>query len=489
MSTIISFIIKFVLGIAVFTATFLWFQKLPAYLLVQSPGVQVPAESVRFYADTTWVNKEGVRMTDQQIWNRIFTLIDNSQKHITLDFFLFNDFQGVSPEKTRPLSSELTERLVAKKKELPSLPVTFITDPINQVYGGAISPYIVRLQSAGVALIETNLVPLPNSNMVWSAFWRSLIVWFGNSPTGGWVKHPFDADGEKVTLRSWFALLNFKANHRKLVVADESTKNKKDPLEHKMVTIITSSNPHDGSSAHGNVALEVRDGLWESVLDAERAVGQLSGVTLPSYDKEHVRDETGPIKVTLLREHGIEERVLSILTSAQKGDTFSLAMFYLSDRDVIKALIGAANRGAIVRVILDPNKDAFGFEKNGIPNRPVAKELLAASGKSIAVRWCDTHNEQCHAKMFMGKTATSSFLLLGSANFTRRNLENYNLEASVIAEASGAFPAWNDALKYFDTLWENKGAVYTADYAVYQDKSVWKPTVYRMMERTGLSSF
>jgi hypothetical protein len=27
-------------------------------------------------------------------------------------------------------------------------------------------------------------------------------------------------------------------------------------------------------------------------------------------------------------------------------------------------------------MILDPNKDAFGLEKSGIPNRPVAAELV-----------------------------------------------------------------------------------------------------------------
>ena len=50
-------------------------------------------------------------------------------------------------------------------------------------------------------------------------------------------------------------------------------------------------------------------------------------------------------------------------------------MFYLSERQIVKALITAKERGVNVRVLLDPNKDAFGREKNGIPNRQVASEL------------------------------------------------------------------------------------------------------------------
>ena len=33
--------------------------------------------------------------------------------------------------------------------------------------------------------------------------------------------------------------------------------------------------------------------------------------------------------------------------------------------------------------ILDPNRDAFGRQKDGVPNRPVANELVTASGEKI----------------------------------------------------------------------------------------------------------
>ena len=40
----------------------------------------------------------------------------------------------------------------------------------------------------------------------------------GNNPEKGWLPNPFG--DEKITLRSYLNLFNFKANHRKTVVVD-----------------------------------------------------------------------------------------------------------------------------------------------------------------------------------------------------------------------------------------------------------------------------
>jgi phosphatidylserine/phosphatidylglycerophosphate/cardiolipin synthase-like enzyme len=335
----------------------------------------------------------------------------------------------------------------------------------------------------------TDLSILRDSNLFWSAFYRPFVSWWGNSPAGGWLPHPFQFEGQKVTLRSWLALLNFKANHRKLLVADEPIIKGGKKVGQKMVTIVASANPHDGSSAHGNVALKVDDLVWQDALHAEGQLAILSGGGLPNWQISEITSETNGLRATMLREEWIRKKALELINRSLRDDHIDIAMFYLSDRKVINALKEAARRGAKIRLILDPNKDAFGFTKNGIPNRPVARELVRYSGYDIVVRWCDTHGEQCHAKLFIGKFATSSVLMLGSANFTRRNIGGFNLEENILIEADEEFTAWKDAQKYFDRLWNNTDGGFTVDYAAYEDKSLWKSTVYRMMERTGLSSF
>src|SRR5690606_24917980 len=115
------------------------------------------------------------------------------------------------------LSRELVDRLVARKSSEPKMTILFITDPINEVYGGMTSALLGELRSAGVEVVITDLEALRDSNPLYSPFWRTFVQWWGNSAEGGWMPNPFAPDS-KITLRSWWTLLNFKANHRKVIV-------------------------------------------------------------------------------------------------------------------------------------------------------------------------------------------------------------------------------------------------------------------------------
>ena len=482
-------ILKPLLVIYVFTLSYFWWKPLPEFITEKPTTYAIPDGGVHFFADYTYIGKDGMRVTEQHIWDQFMTTIEKAEHMILLDMFLYNDFQGKSPEATRALSRELTESLIAKKEKDKHIAIALITDPINTVYGGIENPDFRRLSSSGILVQMTDLGILRDSNLLWSAFYRPFVSWWGNSTTGGWLPHPFQFEGQKVTLRSWLALLNFKANHRKILIADEPIMKGKSRVGQKMVTIVASANPHDGSSAHGNVALKIDDLVWQDVLKAESKLAVLSGGGLPNWQLSEITSDTNGLRATMLREEWIRKKALEVIGRTKRDDRLDIAMFYLSDRKVVTALKDSAKRGAKIRLILDPNKDAFGFTKNGIPNRPVARELVRYSGGDIAVRWCDTHGEQCHAKLMMGKFATGTVLMLGSANFTRRNIGGYNLEENILIEADEEFTAWKDAQKYFDRLWNNTDGGFTVDYNVYEDTSFWKTSVYRMMERTGLSSF
>ena len=180
------------------------------------------------------------------------------------------------------------------------------------------------------------------------------------------------------------------------------------------------------------------------------------------------------------------------LQSAAAGDAIDIAKFYLADRGVLRALRDAAERGAAVRVLLDPNKDAFGREKDGIPNRPVASELVAGSEGAIRLRWYRTHGEQFHVKLVAVRGRDGYWLTLGSANLTRRNLRDYNLEANVVVETQRESALELAVLQWFDGLWTNRapaGVEYTAEFGAYADPTQLHYWGYRFMEATGLSAF
>jgi phosphatidylserine/phosphatidylglycerophosphate/cardiolipin synthase-like enzyme len=197
-------------------------------------------------------------------------------------------------------------------------------------------------------------------------------------------------------------------------------------------------------------------------------------------------------RVKVLTEGGILAQLLDRLDAARRGDNIDIAMFYVSDRAVIESLLAASRRGVAVRLIMDPNKDAFGNDKTGIPNQPVASELVAASDGAIHVRWYRTHGEQFHTKLAMVYSPERFWLTVGSANLTRRNLADYNLEADVAIEMPRSARIAQQTVEYFETLWSNRaslGIEYTADFGYYADPSQLHYWLYRVMEGTGVSTF
>jgi phosphatidylserine/phosphatidylglycerophosphate/cardiolipin synthase-like enzyme len=440
-------------------------------------GSMAPASDLDFLFDLTWVDSQGHRHVEQQIFDAMLHVIADAERFIVLDMFLYNPYLGDASDPTRRLSEELTDALVARKRERPTLDIIVITDPINTVYGGRDSGQFERLRDQGIDVVTTDLEVLRDSNPVYSLFWRLLVRPFGNAE-GSLLPNPF---GEgRVSLRSYLRMLNFKANHRKTLVADSGD---------RIVGLVTSANPHDGSSAHTNIAIRFDGQAALDLLETENAVLEFSGRARfePALPERSMRSQS-PASVQILTERRIKDAVIEAVDAASAGDKVSLAMFYLSDRDVIGALKRAHRRGARLRVLLDPNKDAFGREKQGIPGRPVARELDAAG---VPVRWCDTHGEQCHMKMLLvDYDDGSSTLIAGSANFTRRNLENFNLETDVAVRGPIDTPAIAEARSFLELVWSNEpDRLVSVEYSRYADSSLLKRALYRFMEGTGISTF
>lgn len=435
------------------------------------------AEDVSFLSDLTWVDDAGVRHSQQSIFDTALAMIAQAQTLVVLDMFLFNAFGADGSAPLRPLSAELTNALLDRKARVPALHVVVVTDPVNTVYGGQRAPHLEQLKQAGAEVIITDLRPLRASNPVWSGAWALCCAWLGNNAEGGWLPNPLGA--EPLTLRSWLALPNFRANHRKTLVVDSAD---------GWQALVTSANPHDGSSAHGNVALRFAGAAALDVVASEAAVATLSGAPLsglpaPSSGESATRDA----RLRVLGEGAIEDALLDTLAAASAGERVDIAVFYLADREVIAAMKSAHRRGVALRVLLDPNEDAFGRKKNGVPNRQVARELVNAG---VSVRWCHTHGEQCHAKLLMHHGRSTSTLILGSANFTRRNLDNLYLETSVQLVAPAAFPAMADATRWFDSQWTNPpGQHFSIDYARYADDALLRRLWYRVGESLGLSTW
>ena len=451
------------------------YKPLPAGL--SFAGQVSPVEAITFYKDLTWVDAKGTRHSQQEIFDKIIKMIAGAKYLVVLDMFLFNDFTGKANTPYRELAGEITSALVAQKIKYPEIQIVVITDPINTVYNGITNHYLERIKAANIEVVFTDLERLRDSNPLYSSFWRIFIKPFGNSP-GSLLPNPFGKG--RVSLRSYLAMLNFKANHRKLLICDS---------EEGYSALITSANPHDGSSAHGNVAVYFRGPAVLDLLQSENAILGFSGGPILTLNPEtNSKSSDKETIIQILTENKIKDAIITTINKAIQGDKLTMVVFYLSDRDIILSLKSAHKRGVGIRILLDPNKDAFGREKNGIPNRQVADELFK---QGIHVRWSNTHGEQSHTKMLLlDYEHGESMIILGSANFTRRNLNDLNLETDIAVYGPNHIPLFNEVRDYIDLLWNNTdGKLFSVDYIEYADKSFSRRVLYHWMEKIGMSTF
>jgi phosphatidylserine/phosphatidylglycerophosphate/cardiolipin synthase-like enzyme len=359
-----------------------------------------------------------------------------------------------------------------------------ITDPVNERYGSVRDPQLQLLRAAGVAVVAADLERLRDPNFMYSSLWRLTLSWWGGPP------------GSLGTLAREF---NFKADHRKLMVADDARGG--------LTALVGSATPLDSQSAWSNAALRVSGGAVPVLLKSELAVARFSGwrgdeaafAPPPESAAAPGCDASAPpslsaaqVRVQLLTEGATRQALLEQIDAAVRGDSIDLAAFKLADRGVLEGLLEAARRGVRVRLILDPNEDATSLTPSGLPNQPLASELVARSAGGVHVRWYRTHGERFHTSLALISGAGRVWLLAGSANFTRRGLDDYNLDADLALELTRDAPLADEALGYFETLWSNRAALgieYTADFAVFADPSQADYWLCRLLEAAGLVAF
>ena len=117
--------------------------------------------------------------------------------------------------------------------------------------------------------------------------------------------------------------------------------------------------------------------------------------------------------------------------------------------------------------------------------------MRMAADFPVEVRWAATQGEQFHAKAIRLAGPREDRLFLGSSNWTRRNLDNLNLEANLLFRDAPALSRRFD--RYFESIWSNAdGVTASLDYRVYAETGWtlrWKTWLYRFQEWSGASTF
>ena len=350
-----------------------------------------------------------------------------------------------------PVTRELAQRLLARKHLRPHLKIVLVTDPANEAFGGSPAQTLTSLEQAGVIVARVRLDRLRDSNPLYSGLWRLAF---------GWWSDPFDETPGRATLPALARTRNSKSDQRQLVVADDGSGG--------WIAIIAPT----GAAA----SLTLRGPLARAIIAGELQVAAWSTdddrlPVSPSMDDRGV----GSIDARFLTEGAIETALFDAIGAAGSGDRLGIAVENFSERRLIAAALRAAARGASLQVLLARNRE---------PNQAVADELLRSGGGRIEIRWYLGSDAASLPKLLLFRHGDDMWMNLGTANYTRRNLGDLNLAASVELRMPARAAAARAITEYFSEAW----SVAAADpkFAAASAADYWH---YRIAEASGLSSF
>lgn len=467
--------------LVIFLATMIYHQvkPLPEGVSRASDPIAISDDQIDFLFDLTYQG-EDTEVNEMEIFQDVERSIREAREYVVMDFFLFNPYSN-EDRQYPTITARLTAALLEQMEAYPDLNVVVITDEINTTYNGHPADHLDLLEEAGAEIVYTNLDALRDPNILYSTVYRMAFQWFGDSQNG-WLPNPMAKSAPDITIRSYLRLLNVKANHRKVMVTENEG-------------FVLSANPHDASGYHSNVGVRLDGPILADILEGEEAIARFSkGDEARFPDEEKLanlreEDSDGPMQIRYVTESKIEDAVIDGMDQAKAGETIWVGMFYLADRDIIHAIHRAAERGVFVKLILDPNMNAFGRDKSGLPNLPVTAELNTVNPDQIEIRWYEVGDEQYHPKLLYVE-GERQVIVIGSGNYTARNMNDYNLEADVEVVATTETEFMNEVDGYFKRLWNNGEGTYTLAYEEIQtDLPIGKYLIYWLQKLTWTMTY
>ena len=478
---------------------------------VRTPEFFVAEDDVRLLTDytafavTNAATGEGVRSFHNEIHPQLLTLIGGARRHLIMSLFLYDSFY-TTPPSAPDVVGATTDAVVRRVQQYPELRAATIFDPSHRAYSRRCSPAEARLRAHGVSVFYSDLIGgLQRAGLVglregWGHLNRAVDVatlrlWGrGWSALCGRIPLPLAKfDDYRPTLESAYNVSLMKANHRKVFVAD------RDGGELEMM--VSTGNIHNPSAFHINHAVWVRGAPAQAAYDLLREdiqhsahLGALYTNWADGMDRSRrrayftadfpparaippeamQRSVARPVGVRLVSEGEIAREIIAQLQAVEPGDEVDIQLFYLAYKPVLRALLAASTVvQRPIRLLLDANKDSFNKQKDGTPNRQVARYLLReaeARGGRIAIRWYATHGEQNHAKTLLIRNAASGkrSFMTGSCNWTGRNASGINMELNVVVRGSRAVTERFGDL--FARCWENHdGLLYSLPYEAFAD--------------------
>lgn len=490
--------------VALWLALALWLSSrhLPPGVHISGAWLPVQSDSVRFLYNLTAADAQGQPIVEQQIDPAMLQMMAQARELIVLDTGLFGDLGAAGPAAARlraaaPLAAPLVDALLRARLLHPELSALVLTDRSSVLMDPA-AALLGRLRDGGIQVLVVDEGRLRSPDAGFAALWSLCCRWWTGAGVPGAWPNPLMVGPPGVSFGLWGSLQGYQRSHRQLLIADDGAGG--------LAGLAFSRPLHAEAGLHSTSALQLSGGALEPVLESEFVLAQFSGwhdggvmqARAQRLLEQQRRSAVPPpragigARARVLTEGAIAETLVRRIDGTGAGDRIEVAALYLSQRELVRALLDAARRGAAVRVLLDPGKDGYGFERSGLPNRQVSSELIVQSEGAIRVRWYRTHGEQFSPGCVLIRDAARDWLLVGTAALSRYDLGDFNLASAFVAELPSGVGAGASALAWFDTLWFNRapsGVEYTSDADFYADASQLRYWQYRTLEAAGISYY
>jgi hypothetical protein len=499
------FTLRWLLRLTILTLLIVWIgstlwhtnRRLPPGLHISGSWETLPLNEVRFLRDLSAADASGAPLSERQIDAELQRMILRAHEIVVLDAGLFGDLPAAGPRAARlrvapTIAMQITDALLRARQEQPSLQVLMLLDPASIELSVGSAP-LDRLRAAGIDVVPVVTGRLRAPDAAFVALWQLCCGWWNHGAGVGSWPNPIGVGPPGVAMGLWGRTAPYQRSHRQLIVADDGNGN--------LEGMIFSRALNAEAALHSATALKIAGTAVAATLESEFAVAQFSGWSgggaMQSraqrlIERQHQGLASTPsaqiARARVVSESTIGEQLVSLIDSTNRHDSIDVAALYLCQRELVRAVMDAARRGVAVRLLLDPDKDGYGYDRSGLPNRVVASELVAGSDGAVRVRWYRTHGEQFSAGFVLIRSARRTLLAVGTADLSRRDLDDFNLAAHFLVEVPPDFGPAVDALAWFDMLWFNRasgGIEYTTDADVYADASQLRYWQYRLLEATG----
>jgi hypothetical protein len=313
-----------------------------------------------------------------------------------------------------PLPRELAQVLLLRRHARPNLKVLVVTDPKPQAYGGTPAQDRSALERVGMTVAPVRLERLRDSSTLYSGLWRLGFAWWSD---------PYQEAAHPQGLAAAARAANLKSDQRSLLVADDGAGG--------WISVF--------GSADGALGLALRGAPARDVLDSELKIAAWSGEDRLPLLPRATTPQPGTVDTRFLSEGAIGSALDDAVNSSTRGDAIEVAAERLTQLGLWRALSAAQARGVAVRVLLSQ-----------LGAKEVAAGELARDG--VALRFSPAPVPR---QLFIVRRPHELIAVLGAAAFTRRNLNDFNLNSAVEARCPplGAFAAALEG--EFSAEWRN----------------------------------